>query len=295
MVNKKLTAIGSPAALCDKRKVNSHKYLSECRSAAAVTVCCRGAGMFEDVSRAVTRMRNPSASGQKELGKPDALASGLPVHRGIPDGLVRPTSMSQAFQLVIKSAFDLLGAIVALVGLWPMLVIVAIAVKLDSPGPIFVRQVREGRDGVPFTIYKFRTMHAGCCDSGHRQARSDDPRVTRLGRLLRASSIDELPQLLNIVRGDMSFVGPRPHVPDMDAAGMPYRDLVPYYSHRLAVRPGLSGWAQINGLRGSTEMPWKAIARIDHDLAYVQNFSLGLDLKIIVLTVWREVLHSRDR
>jgi lipopolysaccharide/colanic/teichoic acid biosynthesis glycosyltransferase len=138
-------------------------------------------------------------------------------------------------------------------------------------------------------MLKFRTMFVDAGDaSGIVQTTANDSRVTPLGRFLRAKSIDELPQLFNVLVGDMSIVGPRPHVEGMLAGGRPYEELVPYYRLRHHMRPGLSGWAQANGLRGPTTDAAVAKARIDHDLAYIQNFSLMLDAEIIVLTIKRE-------
>jgi lipopolysaccharide/colanic/teichoic acid biosynthesis glycosyltransferase len=124
--------------------------------------------------------------------------------------------------------------------------------------------------------------------SGRVQAAFDDPRITPIGRVMRRLSLDELPQLINVIKGDMSVVGPRPHVPEMLAAGVPYEDLVPYYPMRHAVKPGLTGWAQANGFRGPTFHEAAARARIDHDLAYIQNFSIALDVRVIFMTIKSE-------
>lgn len=140
-------------------------------------------------------------------------------------------------------------------------------------------------------MIKFRSMRPEACDrTGLRQIVFGDPRLTAVGRFLRETSIDELPQLFNVLVGDMSLVGPRPHVPDMVAAGRPYRDLVPYYHLRLAVRPGITGWAQANGWRGNTATVQDSQERVDHDIAYIQNFSLSLDFKILSRTITREFL-----
>lgn len=195
----------------------------------------------------------------------------------------------RAIELKAKRVFDFVVALMALVALLPMLVLTAILIKVTSAGPVFFRQAREGINGARFDVFKFRSMRVEDGDpTGVAQTRQNDPRVTAVGRFIRRTSIDELPQLLNVLRGEMSLIGPRPHVPGMYAAGMSYRRLVPYYDARLAVLPGLSGWAQANGLRGLTTDAGSAKARIDHDIAYVQNFSCLLDLKIIVMTVWRE-------
>jgi lipopolysaccharide/colanic/teichoic acid biosynthesis glycosyltransferase len=185
---------------------------------------------------------------------------------------------------------DIVIAGVTLVVLSPILLGIAAAIATGSRGGVFFRQDRLGKHGQLFTIFKFRTMYVDQGDlTGVSQTVDADPRVTPLGRYLRRTSLDELPQLLNILKGDMSLVGPRPHVPHMLAGGVRYEELVPYYNLRLRVLPGLSGWAQVNELRGSTVDPAKARARIDHDIAYAQNFSIWLDLRIIWRTITDEV------
>ena len=189
-----------------------------------------------------------------------------------------------------KRAVDFTLALAGLVALLPLLLIVAFLIKATSPGPVFFRQQREGLNGRLFGVYKFRSMRTDLGDlSGVKQTIGDDPRVTPLGRFLRKTSIDELPQLINVLVGDMSLVGPRPHVPGMLACGVPYRELVPYYDVRHRVRPGLTGWAQANGFRGPTTDLSLALGRVNHDIAYIQNWSLALDFNILALTVWREV------
>lgn len=215
-------------------------------------------------------------------------ASGLPVQfvNGEPVVHLRTNVLS----LAVKRGLDLLLSVMALLFLAPLLLAVAVAIRATSPGPALFRQDREGQNGKRIAILKFRSMYLDRCDaSGLVQAKSGDSRVTRIGRFLRKTSLDELPQLINIAKGDMSVVGPRPHVPGMLASGMPYETLVPYYSARLAMKPGLSGWAQVNGYRGPTDNAEAARARIDHDLAYIANFSLWLDIKIIALTLVREM------
>lgn len=200
-------------------------------------------------------------------------------------------STGRSVQLRLKRVFDLAVAGAALVALAPLFVLVAIAIKATSPGAVFFTQPREGLHGRVFHMFKFRSMHSDAGDrTGVAQTVKDDPRVTSIGRLLRRTSIDELPQLINVMKGDMSLVGPRPHVAGMRAGGTSYRQLVPYYDLRVEVLPGLTGWAQANGLRGSTDDARAARARIDHDIAYIQNFSLLLDLKILGLTVQKEFL-----
>jgi lipopolysaccharide/colanic/teichoic acid biosynthesis glycosyltransferase len=179
----------------------------------------------------------------------------------------------------------------ALVALSPLLIVVALIIKLADGGPILFRQSRVGLGGKPFDILKFRSMRVDGCDfSGAKQTKAGDDRLTRVGSFLRRTSIDELPQLLNIVIGDMSLVGPRPHVQGQLAAHRPYIELVPYYDSRYLMRPGLTGWAQCNGLRGPTDDAHLARARIEHDIAYIQNFSLFLDVRIVLRTLVHEFL-----
>ncbi|MBD8066784.1 sugar transferase [Devosia sp. PTR5] len=189
---------------------------------------------------------------------------------------------------------DLVLSISGLAFLAPLLIIIAICIKCESRGPVFFCQDREGLHGRIFRIFKFRSMWVTYEDrSGIAQTVAGDGRITRMGRFIRRTSIDELPQLINVVLGHMSLVGPRPHVPGMLAAGIRYDQLVPTYSLRHQVRPGITGWAQACGLRGPTKDRARAIARIQHDLEYVQNFSLLLDFKILVMTLRHEFLSGR--
>jgi exopolysaccharide biosynthesis polyprenyl glycosylphosphotransferase len=191
----------------------------------------------------------------------------------------------------MKRAIDVLGAGSALIFFAPLFISIALVIKLTSPGPVLFSQNRYGYHNRLFRIYKFRTMHTHLGDrAGTRQATRHDPRVTRIGRLLRSTSLDELPQLLNVLKGDMSLVGPRPHVPGMLANGMLYEELVPYYFQRHTVRPGITGLAQVSGFRGDTTKAPHAIGRIDHDLNYIENWSPWMDVKIILKTCKREFL-----
>jgi lipopolysaccharide/colanic/teichoic acid biosynthesis glycosyltransferase len=213
---------------------------------------------------------------------------GLPLRMA--DGRPVPPRHS-TLQRAVKRALDVTLSVTALVMLSPVLLMVALGIKLADGGPVLFRQQRLGRDGRTFEMLKFRSMRVDDCDgSGLRHTAVGDSRVTPIGRFIRASSIDELPQLWNIARGDMSLIGPRPMVPGQRAAGMDYRQLVPYYEYRLLMRPGLSGWAQANGLRGPTDEIGPSRARIDHDCAYIQNFSIALDVTIIGRTIVREFL-----
>jgi polysaccharide biosynthesis protein PslA len=192
---------------------------------------------------------------------------------------------------VAKRVFDIAGAGSALLFLAPLLLGVAAAIKLTSRGPVLFGQYRYGYRSHRFRIYKFRTMYVDQTDrSGTRQTTRDDPRVTRLGRILRRTSLDELPQLFNVLKGDMSLVGPRPHVPGMLAASYLYEDLVPYYFHRHAVLPGITGLAQISGCRGDTIESKSAMDRIDYDLEYIETWSIWLDARIVIRTVRQEFL-----
>jgi len=167
---------------------------------------------------------------------------------------------------------------------------IAIAIKLDSTGPLLFRQRRCGVDGSELIVLKFRTMSVS--EDGDRivQARRDDPRVTRVGAFLRKNSLDELPQFFNVIAGSMSIVGPRPHA---NAHNEQYRKLIPGYMLRHKVKPGITGWAQINGFRGQTETLEEMRKRVDLDLDYLNNWSPLLDLWIIIKTFFRGWNHSR--
>ena len=190
-----------------------------------------------------------------------------------------------------KRVFDTVAASATLLFFAPLWIAVAIAIKMTSPGPVLFHQYRYGYRNRSFKIYKFRSMRSDAGDAaGIKQTVQDDSRITAVGRILRKTSLDEIPQLLNVIKGDMSLVGPRPHVPGMLAANVPYEDLVPYYFQRHTARPGITGLAQVSGCRGSTVEPALAIARIEYDLDYIENWSLRMDIMIIVKTVRREFL-----
>jgi Undecaprenyl-phosphate glucose phosphotransferase len=190
-----------------------------------------------------------------------------------------------------KLAFDIVIGSLMLVVLSPLLALIALAIRWDSPGPVLFRQPRLGFNNRLFTCYKFRTMHHGMTDLlGDRQATRDDARVTRVGKWLRALSLDELPQLLNVMKGNMSLVGPRPHPPNTKAADRLFTDVVANYAFRHRVKPGITGWAQVNGWRGETKTVEQIENRVACDLAYIDNWSVWFDLKIMMLTVTREIL-----
>ena len=183
---------------------------------------------------------------------------------------------------IIKRASDIVLSLLILMLISPLLLIIALAIKLDSPGPVIFKQRRYGLDGEEILVYKFRSMRV--CEDGEtiRQAKKGDSRITRIGAFLRKSSLDELPQFINVLQGRMSIVGPRPHAV---AHNEIYRNLIKGYMIRHKVKPGITGWAQVNGYRGETRTLDKMQARIDHDLDYLRNWSLRLDLHIILKTV----------
>jgi Undecaprenyl-phosphate glucose phosphotransferase len=184
-------------------------------------------------------------------------------------------------QKVAKRAFDIVVASAALVLLSPLLLLIALLIKLDSPGPVFFRQRRRGYNQEEFRIWKFRTMSTMEDGDVVRQATAGDERVTRLGHYLRRFNLDELPQLLNVLTGEMSIVGPRPHAVAHDRI---FEQRIAAYPRRLNVPPGITGWAQVNGLRGATDDE-RMRQRVAHDLYYIENWSLALDLYILLLTV----------
>lgn len=203
----------------------------------------------------------------------------LPVSGTVAIEIQRPPL--SIFERLQKRCLDVGVALFALVLLTPLLLTVAVLIKLDSPGAIIFRQSRRGFNGKPFEIWKFRTMTV--CEDGEavRQATRRDARITRIGRFLRMTSIDELPQLWNVLRGDMSLVGPRPHAVAHDNY---YDELISKYVYRHHMKPGLTGWAQVNGFRGETPTIDLMEKRVEYDVWYVGNWSIWLDLKIMART-----------
>ncbi|WP_321787152.1 undecaprenyl-phosphate glucose phosphotransferase [Paraburkholderia sp. J94] len=191
--------------------------------------------------------------------------------------------------LAKKDVFDRVFALFALVGISPVLIAVALAIKLTSRGPVLFTQRRKGANGKVFDIYKFRSMRVHTPTAGIvKQATRNDPRITRVGAFLRRTSLDELPQFFNVLRGEMSVVGPRPHAIEHDTL---YQNIVDGYIHRYRIKPGITGWAQVNGFRGETDRIEKMQGRVEHDLYYLSNWSFGLDMRIVFMTAFKGLVH----
>lgn len=204
---------------------------------------------------------------------------------------VRETPLSSLPNAVLKRTFDIIFSTIVLLLLFPIVFIpVAIAIKLSSPGPVLFRQKRTGYLGRDFLCLKFRTMRIND-DDNSKQTSRDDPRKTRVGDFLRRTSIDELPQFINVLLGDMSVVGPRPH---MLRDTQDYSALIDKYMVRHFIKPGITGWAQVNGYRGATDELWKMEQRVEHDVWYSENWSFLLDIKIIVRTVINAVQGEKN-
>lgn len=222
---------------------------------------------------------------------PESICYKLPVrgydhNYGIPilNTFSKPIS---GWDYVIKTIEDKMLGLLILALISPILILIAMLIKLDSPGPIFFRQKRYGFNNQLIDMYKFRTMYADKLDHNASQlTERNDPRVTKLGRFLRRTSLDELPQFINVVKGEMSIVGPRPHALEAKAAGVLYEDIVYQYAARHKVKPGITGLAQVNGWRGSTDTEEKIQKRVDNDIEYINKWSLFLDLKIIFKTIF---------
>jgi putative colanic acid biosynthesis UDP-glucose lipid carrier transferase len=182
-----------------------------------------------------------------------------------------------------KRLFDIVFSAGFLASAWPVLLSIAVAIRLSSPGPVLFKQRRYGRDGGEIEVWKFRTMSVSEDGPSVRQATRDDPRVTRLGAFLRRTSLDELPQFVNVLLGDMSVVGPRPHAV---AHNRHYRTQILEYMLRHKAKPGITGWAQVNGWRGETDTLEKMIQRVAHDLEYIRRQSFWFDLEIVLRTAF---------
>jgi Undecaprenyl-phosphate glucose phosphotransferase len=185
--------------------------------------------------------------------------------------------------LVLKRVFDIVGASVLLLAALPLFAAIALLIKFDSPGPVLFRQSRHGFNHREFRVIKFRTMRTLDDGATIRQASRNDDRITRVGRFLRSTNLDELPQLINVLAGQMSLVGPRPHAL---AHTNEYEERIGQYARRHKVKPGMTGWAQVNGYRGETSSIDKMLKRVDHDLYYIDHWSLFLDIRILVMTLF---------
>jgi exopolysaccharide biosynthesis polyprenyl glycosylphosphotransferase len=226
-----------------------------------------------------------TGAGLNPAGPTDASLDEAHLGERLPLLMLAPRPIAR-WQALLKAIEDrLLGSLLLLL-LAPLMAAVALAIRLDSPGPLLFRQRRHALDNREFDILKFRTMRwapqAG--DAPLEQTRRSDARITRVGRVLRATSLDELPQLFNVVAGTMSLVGPRPHATDMRTEARLGADIIASYAHRHRVKPGITGWAQVNGARGATETAAQLRRRVELDLHYIANWSLLLDLRILLRT-----------
>ncbi len=205
---------------------------------------------------------------------------------GLPVINIRYVPLSNTFNAICKRLVDIIGSLAGIIVLSPFLIIFAIIIKTTSKGPIIFKQERVGLHNKPFNMYKFRTMRVQTeAEEAKGWTTKDDPRVTPVGKFFRKTSIDELPQLFNILKGDMSIVGPRPERPQFVEK---FREEIPRYMIKHQVRPGLTGWAQINGYRGDTSIR----KRIDYDIYYIENWTMGMDIKIMFLTVFRGFINE---
>jgi exopolysaccharide biosynthesis polyprenyl glycosylphosphotransferase len=236
---------------------------------------------LQDSTASVSLVGNESVADLRQAPSRQLATVGVVVLREMP---LTPT------QRVAKRLLDLVIANLALLLILPVIIAVAVLIRLDSPGPVLFRQRRIGLNGQLFHIYKFRTMTALDDGAVVEQACPGDSRVTRTGAILRRLSLDELPQLFNVLKGEMSLVGPRPHALAHD---IEYSRAIASYPARQKVKPGITGWAQVNGWRGATPELGLMIKRIEHDIWYIDHWSIWLDLKILVLTAW-EVGRARN-
>ncbi len=219
----------------------------------------------------------------------DALSNAFTVQHVEPANVNGTSALDDTVYVSLKRALDLAVAIPALILLAPLLMVIAIGVRLDG-APVLFRQTRLGLNGKPFDIFKFRTMTVLENGDVIRQVSRNDARVTRFGRFLRAFSLDELPQLLNVIKGEMSIIGPRPHARAHDEM---FTRLIDCYAQRQNMKPGITGWAQVHGLRGETPMVEDMRKRVDYDLWYVANANIALDIEILFRTA-AEVFRRRN-
>jgi Undecaprenyl-phosphate glucose phosphotransferase len=251
------------------------------RSGAELVYLALGREEWEAEQEALERLADSTAAVRlvPDLARAFTLNASVEDFDGTPVVLVTE-SPEQGWNQVLKRTFDIVFSVVGLVLLSPLLLVLAVWVKIDSPGPVFFTQERVGMNGRRFRMLKFRTMRAGADDEGARWTTKDDPRRTRGGEVLRRLSLDELPQLWNVFVGHMSLVGPRPEQPTFVEQ---FRGSIPRYMLRHHVKAGITGWAQVNGLRGDTPLE----QRIEYDLYYIQHWSLLFDLRILALTIAR--------
>jgi exopolysaccharide biosynthesis polyprenyl glycosylphosphotransferase len=216
----------------------------------------------------------------------DAAFAGIPRRVGSRIALEVSSRPLRGWKGITKRAEDLFISAFLIVFTGPIMLAIAAAIRLSGPGPVLIRQRRHGFANKPFMVLKFRTMYSESGDlTGARATVRGDPRVTRIGRALRAISLDELPQLFNVLRGEMSVVGPRPHPIEMRVGNLYYEEAVKSYSARHRMKPGITGLAQINGCRGLVDTLAKAQRRLDYDLHYIENWSFALDLRILCATI----------
>ena len=199
---------------------------------------------------------------------------------------IRSVPLTNMFNKMVKRCMDIVGSVLCIVIFSPVMLLTAVLVKATSKGPLIFRQERVGMHNKPFWMYKFRTMQVQTKTEEQKGwTKRDDPRVTSVGKVLRKISLDEFPQLFNVLKGDMSLVGPRPERPQYVEK---FREEIPRYMIKHQVRPGMTGWAQVNGYRGDTSIR----KRIEHDLYYIENWTLGLDIKILFLTVFKGFINK---
>ena len=205
---------------------------------------------------------------------------------GLPVINIRYVPLSNTFNALVKRCMDIVGSLICIVLFSPIMLLTAIAVTVTSKGQLIFKQERVGLHNEPFRMYKFRTMYVQTEEEERKGwTHKDDPRITKIGRFLRKTSLDEFPQLFNVLKGDMSLVGPRPERPQYVEK---FREEIPRYMIKHQVRPGMTGWAQVNGYRGDTSIR----KRIEHDLYYIENWTIGLDIKILFLTVFKGFINK---
>jgi exopolysaccharide biosynthesis polyprenyl glycosylphosphotransferase len=253
-----------------------------------VVVACR----FEDRAAWATFLKGHDVGGEILLDR-DILQGAVAIGaHGRQDTLVLSRGPLDLASRLQKRMFDLIVGGLAAILLAPLMLAVAVLIKLESPGPVFFRQVRVGQGNRQFRIFKFRSMRVDLLDhDGAQSAQRGDSRVTGVGKFIRRTSIDELPQIFNVLRGDMSIVGPRPHALGSLAGDSLFWDVTSYYWVRHALKPGITGLAQVRGLRGATETPEDLKNRVRADLEYLSDWSLANDI-LIVLRTLRVIVHK---